>query len=286
MLDRPDPAGPDPARAGSASGGAGRRWSDLRKRVLSAALLAPTALLCIWLGADAWTALMAVATAGLACEWVVLCGRHPLRPPGLAVPVVVLLAGALAVLNQEQLALLALAVGFITVWAAGRRLTLASGIIYVGLAGVCLMWLRGDGAVGRANVLFLVFVVWASDIGAYAAGRVFGGPKLAPAISPSKTWSGAAGGLLAAVIVGMGVAGVAGASAPGRAALVAAVLGVASQTGDLMESAVKRRFGVKDSGRLIPGHGGLLDRLDGLLAAAPVAAGLALLLGRGIYLWG
>ena len=86
--------------------------------------------------------------------------------------------------------------------------------------------------------------------------------------------------------MGVGVAGLAGASAPGRAALVAAVLGVASQTGDLMESAVKRRFGVKDSGRLIPGHGGLLDRLDGLLAAAPVAAGLALLVGRGIYLWG
>ena len=281
----PDLARPGPARSGPTRSDAARRWGDLRKRVLSAALLAPTALLCIWLGADAWTALMAVAMTGLACEWVILCGWRPLRPPGLAVPVVVLLAGALAVLNQEQLGLVALAAGFVAVWAAGRRLSLAAGIVYVGLAGVCLMWLRGDGAAGRVNVLFLVFVVWASDIGAYAAGRVFGGPKLAPAISPSKTWSGAAGGLLAAVVVGLGVAGTAGASSPGRAALVAAVLGAASQAGDLLESAVKRRFGVKDSGRLIPGHGGLLDRLDGLLAAAPVAAGLALLLGRGIYLW-
>lgn len=277
----PDDLGPDEATRRDAA----RRWADLRKRVLSAALLAPTVLLCIWLGADAWTVLMAVAMTGLACEWVVLCGWRPLRPPGLAVPVVVLLAGALAVLDQERLGLVALAAGFVAVWAAGRRLSLASGIIYVGLAGVCLMWLRGDSAAGRVNVLFLVFVVWASDIGAYAAGRIFGGPKLAPAISPSKTWSGAAGGLLAAVAVGVGVAGAAGAGAPGRAALVAAVLGAASQLGDLLESAVKRRFGVKDSGRLIPGHGGLLDRLDGLLAAAPVAALVALLLGRGLYLW-
>lgn len=265
--------------------GAARRWGDLRKRVLSAALLAPTALLCIWLGADAWTALMAVAATGLACEWVVLCGWRPLRPPGLAVPLVVLLAGALAVFNREQMGLVALAAGFLAVWAAGRRVSLASGIIYVGLAGVCLMWLRGDGAAGRANVLFLVFVVWASDIGAYAAGRMLGGPKLAPAISPSKTWSGAAGGLLCAMLVGVWTAHVVNAGSLERAALVAAALGAASQMGDLLESAVKRQFGVKDSGRLIPGHGGLLDRLDGLLAAAPVAAAIALLVGRGAYLW-
>lgn len=283
MPAQPEPAGAEPTTD------AQRpliRWGDLRKRFLSAALLAPLALLCIWLGADAWTALLAAAATGLACEWVKLCGWRPLHPPGIAVPLVVLLAAGFAVFDQERLALAALAAGFVAVWAAsGGRLSLASGVLYVGVASVALMWLRGDGAAGRANVLFLVLVVWASDIGAYAAGRLLGGPRLAPSISPAKTWAGAAGGLAAAMAVGEWAAYVAGAASPGRAALVAAALSVASQAGDLLESAIKRRFGVKDSGWLIPGHGGLLDRLDGLLAAAPAAALLALLLGRGVYLW-
>lgn len=285
------PARPDPVPAPDtllADAPARRpvRWGDLRKRALSAALLGPTSLLCIWLGADAWTALVGLAATGLACEWVIMCGWRPLRPPGVAVPLMVLLAAALAVVNQEQLAMAAMAAGFIAVWAASSgRLSLASGVLYVGLASVALMWLRGDGAVGRANVLFIVLVVWASDVGAYAAGRWFGGPRLAPRISPGKTWAGAAGGLVLAMVVGEWAAHAASEAAPGRAALVAAVLGVASQGGDLLESAIKRRFGVKDSGWLIPGHGGLLDRLDGLLTAAPAAALLALALGRGVHLW-
>ena len=261
------------------------RWGDLRKRALSAALLAPTALACIWLGADAWAVLMAAAAGGLAYEWVALCNGRPWRFPGLAVPVAVLLAGLVAALDQERWAVGVLAAGAAAAWVLSGRRAMGAGVLYVGLAGVALVWLRGDGAAGRANVLFLVFVVWASDIGAYMAGRLMGGPKLAPAISPGKTWSGALGGLAAAMLVGE-VAGQALASvAPGRAALVAGVLGVAAQGGDLLESAIKRRFGVKDSGWLIPGHGGLLDRLDGLLTAAPVAAAIALLVGRGVVLW-
>jgi phosphatidate cytidylyltransferase len=119
-------------------------------------------------------------------------------------------------------------------------------------------------------MIFLLAVVWSSDIGAYLAGRLIGGPKLAPRISPGKTWSGAAGGVAAVLAVGVAAA----ALWPVPAAPVvaaAAVLGVAAQAGDLLESAVKRHFGVKDSGRLIPGHGGLLDRLDGLMAAGLVA---------------
>lgn len=261
------------------------RWGDLRKRVLSAALLAPTALACIWLGADAWTALMAIAAGGLAYEWVVLCDARPLRMPGLAVTAAVLLAGLVAVLDRERWALGVLGVGAALAWLLSGRRALGGGVLYVGLASVALVWLRGDGAAGRANVLFLVVVVWASDIGAYAAGRLFGGPKLAPAISPGKTWSGAAGGLVAAMLVGEAAGHALGAAAHGRAALVAGLLGLAAQGGDLFESAIKRRFGVKDSGRLIPGHGGLLDRLDGLLTAAPAAAALALVLGRGVALW-
>lgn len=135
-------------------------------------------------------------------------------------------------------------------------------------------------------MLFLLAVVWASDIGAYAAGRLLGGPKLAPAVSPSKTWSGAAGGLVAALLAGFGVAAWQGALPPGPPALLAAVLlGIASQAGDLLESWIKRRCQVKDSSGLIPGHGGLLDRVDGLLAAAPVAAALALSVGPGVPIW-
>ncbi len=252
---------------------------------MSAALLAPAALACIWLGADAWTALMAAAAGGLAYEWVALCGGRPGRMPGLGVPLAVLFAGLVAVLDHERWALAVLAAGaFLVGWISGRR-ALAAGVLYVGLASVALIWLRGDGAAGRANVLFLVFVVWASDVGAYAAGRWLGGRKLAPAISPGKTWSGAVGGLLAAMLVGELAGRLLAAGPAGQAAMVAGLLGVSAQAGDLLESAVKRHFGVKDSGRLIPGHGGLLDRLDGLLTAAPTAAALALVLGRGVALW-
>ena len=128
---------------------------------------------------------------------------------------------------------------------------------------------------GAGVVLFLLAVVWSSDVGAYVTGRLFGGPRLAPSISPGKTWSGAAGGLASAVLVGAAAAGL-GWGHVGLVMLAAGVLGIAAQIGDLLESAVKRHFGVKDSGRLIPGHGGLLDRLDGLMAASLVA---------GAWLW-
>lgn len=228
---------------------------------------------------------MALAAGGLAYEWVALCGGRPWRMPGLVVPAVVLFAGLVAVLDRERWALAALVMGAALAGLSSGRRAMVAGVLYVGLASVALVWLRGDNAAGRANVLFLVFVVWASDIGAYAAGRLLGGPKLAPAISPGKTWSGAVGGLLTAMAVGE-VAGELLAVAPiGRAAMIAGLLGLAAQGGDLLESAIKRHFGVKDSGKLIPGHGGLLDRLDGLLTAAPAAAALALLLGRGVALW-
>jgi phosphatidate cytidylyltransferase len=260
------------------------RWGDLRKRVLSAALLGPLALACLWLGAWWWTALLAVAAVGLALEWVVLC-RGRLAGAGAAVPAFVLAAGAAALAGREGLGLVALVAGFLAAWLVGRRASLAAGIPYLGLAMVALAWLRSDGGAGRDNVVFLILIVWASDIGAYLAGRTIGGPKLAPRISPSKTWAGAAGGLIAAVLVGAAAAEALAGGALVRIVPVAAALGLAAQAGDLFESALKRHYGVKDSGQLIPGHGGLLDRLDGVLAAAPVAALLALGIGRGVVLW-
>ncbi len=157
---------------------------------------------------------------------------------------------------------------------------LLAGLVYTGLAILALGWLRMNPDVGRSILLFLLFVVWSSDVGAYLAGRIFGGRKLAPSISPGKTWSGAAGGLAAAILVGL--AGALLWRGPVLPAILAAMaLGVASQLGDLLESGAKRRFGVKDSGRLIPGHGGLLDRLDGLMAAALLAGGWIWLAGWG-----
>lgn len=273
-----------------------RQWRDLRKRALSAVLLLPAALLCIWLGAEAWTALVAAAAAVLAWEWVRLCGFSTRRLPGSAVPLAVLGAGTLAVADAYALALPLLLTGAGATWrlagswrAAPRRAApaawLAFGVVYVGAAGIALIHLRGDVGAGRGNVLFLFLVVWASDVGAYLAGRSLGGPKLAPAISPNKTWSGAAGGLRSTVAAGGAAAYVMDPGASGRAMLVAVVLGLLAQVGDLFESWIKRRFHVKDSSSLIPGHGGLLDRMDGVLAAAPAAALLGTLLGPGALLW-
>jgi phosphatidate cytidylyltransferase len=151
---------------------------------------------------------------------------------------------------------------------AVRRL---SGLLYVGPAVVSLIWLRA-GAHGFGRLVFLAAIVWAGDIGAYLVGRLVGGPRLAPRISPGKTWSGALGGTACAVLAGLAAAPV----HTQAVGLVALVLSLAAQLGDLLESALKRYFGVKDSGTIIPGHGGLLDRLDGVLTAAPAAVLLSL----------
>lgn len=261
------------------------RWGDLRTRALSAAVLAPLALACLWFGGWWWATLVAAIAGGLAFEWVSLCGVRPASPGGAAVLLGVLAAAAAAIAGQVATALLLLGGGVLLAWTASRRRDLAAGVPYVGLAVVALVWLRADGDAGRANVLFMLLIVWASDIGAYTAGRLAGGPKLAPRISPSKTWSGAAGGLLAAMTAGAAAALALAGGTVSHILPVAAGIGLAAQLGDLLESAVKRHYGVKDSGRLIPGHGGLLDRLDGVLAAAPVAALLAIALGQGVELW-
>jgi phosphatidate cytidylyltransferase len=270
-----------------------QRWGDLRKRALTAALLGPAALACMWMGAEWWAGLMAVCVAGMAWEWVRLCGGSVRALPGMVVPGVVLLAGLLAVLGMPLLGLVVLAAGAYGAQAVARHprgpvppLWLGFGVLYIGLAGIALIELRADDRVGRDNVIFLFLVVWASDISAYMAGRALGGPRLMPAVSPNKTWSGALGGLAGAMAIGfMTAVSFSSEVSAVRVLLVAALLGIAAQAGDLLESWIKRRFGVKDSSGLIPGHGGLLDRLDGVLAAAPVGALIGVLLGAGVHLW-
>ena len=250
------------------------------RRAVSASILAPIVLFCIWFGSVPFFLLMGIGAIGLSVEWVSLCRARPTAMPGLLVPALILVSGAAAVLGHAEASLVILLAGAVLIWWLASGLLLASGVLYVGLAVVALVWLRGwPGTDGRTAVFFVVLVVWASDIGAYAAGRLFGGPKLAPALSPAKTWSGAAGGLVAAMLVGEVVAG----RATLGTALFAGVLAIVCQAGDLLESAIKRHVGVKDSGRLIPGHGGLLDRLDGLLAAAPVAALVVIASREGIF---
>jgi phosphatidate cytidylyltransferase len=165
------------------------------------------------------------------------------------------------------------------------------GVVYAVLLLLAPVALRSDPELGMAAILLLFAVVWTTDIAGYFAGRAIGGPKLAPAISPKKTWSGAIAGLVGSVIV---VA--LGAHFVPQAHIVpllilAIVLSVVSQAGDLVESALKRRFGAKDAGHIIPGHGGVMDRLDGFWAAAVCAAIIGIIRGgiaqpaAGLLLW-
>ncbi len=251
-------------------------WRDLRIRLISAGLLAPLGLGGLLNGGWLFTALVLLAMAGIGLEAAAL---SRLRSGS---------AARLMLLAWPGLSLLA-AVG--VDWLTGLRLLLGGfllgparggAVVLIGLGGFALIWLRDMTGTGAASLLFVVLAVWASDSLAYLVGRAVGGAKLAPRVSPGKTWSGALGGLLGAMLAGAAVALLVrghqlqpwDAGWTGRlprGVLFGALLGVAAQAGDLAESVLKRRCGVKDSGRLIPGHGGLLDRLDGLMAAAPLA---------------
>jgi phosphatidate cytidylyltransferase len=229
-----------------------------------------------------------VISVGLTYEWLHLCERR-IAPLAALIFLALPAAVALAALGHgiTALVLLAAATAAAAAYAGGigAMKPLAFGIPYLGLGSVALVWLRLLPETGRADVIILLLLVWASDIGAYLVGRIVGGPRLAPAISPGKTWSGAIGGLVAVVVVGLIASAVLGGATPLRAAGFAALTGCVSQIGDLFESHLKRRFGVKDSGWLIPGHGGLLDRIDAVLFAAPLAGLLALILGAGVVIW-
>jgi phosphatidate cytidylyltransferase len=283
------PAAPEERRAAEDTRG-GKRWSDLRKRIGSAIVLAPLALGCLWLGKLPWALLVALGVAGCAAEWAGMCRAEAWRWPVIILPVGVAAVPLFAMAEGGVVALVYAAILVVGAWlllGRNRRASwLVLGILYVAPAAIAMVRLRHVPLVGRWDMLFLVLIVWASDIGAYVAGRLIGGPKLAPSISPGKTRSGAVGGLVAAAAVGIGVAAWAGGPVDRlHCAAIAMLVGVSSQVGDLLESGLKRHFGVKDSGRSIPGHGGLLDRLDGMLTAAPVAALVALVVGEGILLW-
>ncbi|MGB0411790.1 MAG: phosphatidate cytidylyltransferase [Pikeienuella sp.] len=255
-------------------------YNDLTVRFLSALAMAALALGAVFAGGWWFAALAGAAGAVMMWEW------RRISAPGVTLSaigycVAVLAAGAFTCTQQPFAALATLTVitGFSASWDAVRNrqaLWGATGALYIGLAVVYFTAFRLNPQHGIEVVLFIALVVVATDAGAYFAGRRFGRRKLAPKISPNKTWAGLLGGVVAAEIIG-GLFAVLVLGKHGIELLgVAAILSLASQMGDLAESAYKRRFGVKDAGAIIPGHGGLLDRFDGLLAAILAAVAITI----------
>ncbi len=273
-----------------------RACSELKLRVISSIILVPVALAAIWFGGFLFAALVGLISSVAAWELGRMLGA---RPFGLyfiilvfaaIVPIFVyLLAGP-----EWGVAALALSAFLAVIYDAVTRDLLGLcflGVLYIGLPALALVALRHTDNLGLFAVTLVFVTVWATDIGAFFVGRRFGGPKLAPSISPGKTWSGAFGGLVAALLSGMALAGATEGGSVLGMGIVAAVLSVAAQVGDLAESMLKRHAGVKDSGTIIPGHGGVLDRVDGLFFACVVAyaigAGRAGYLspGQGLIVW-
>lgn len=233
----------DPSAVKPALGGSG-----LIKRVISAAVLLPLAVAAAWFGDAAFLVLVALAGLLMLWEWQ--------RLPRLC--------------SEKG-------------WSSNPLLWGAVGLLYIGLPCLALIWLRDQSGHGRHIVFWLFCVVWATDTGAYFAGRAIGGPKLIPSISPNKTWAGLLGGMVCASFVGGLVAAINPVLPAFALAGFASLVAVVSQAGDFTESGIKRSFGVKDASQIIPGHGGVLDRLDGLLFAAPFVALCDLLWGYAIW---
>ena len=262
-------------------------WNNLAKRAASAAVLIPAVLAAIFLG---WVFLVviAISVAFLALEWSAM--SVPKRQAGSAVMLTAFVLGALFAGYLHHfgwawglVGLGAFAAGWFAYFMAERPGDAAFGVIYLAAPCLALTWLRAmPNPIGWTILLFAI--TWSADIFAYAVGNGLKGPKLWPSLSPNKTWSGLIGGLLGAMATAMAVAASPWSTVRlslGAAAMIGLAGGVATMAGDLCESMLKRRFGVKDSGDLIPGHGGLLDRVDGLLFAVLAVAGARLVYESG-----
>jgi len=279
---------PSPAEA------TGVKSAELRTRIISALVLAPVALGLTWFGGWPFAVLLGVAAVIMAYELSTLL-------PGISVTMRIMLAGfaliaiGLTAIGGPFVALLIGMAGLtfaitIAILTSAPPLSPAIAFPYLILPLISLLWLREGDDYGRIAVFWLLFTVWATDTFAYFAGRGIGGPQLAPRLSPNKTWAGLIGGMVGAALVGAITAMWFSLGSPLGLALVSAVIAVIAQAGDIFESALKRRAGVKDSGKVIPGHGGILDRVDGLVTAAVGAAIISTLHGAmgpaaGVLLW-
>ena len=249
-----------------------RGLTNLQQRIVSGVVLALLVLSVTWLGGFAFRLLAVVIGAGVYVEWRKITGIGGgllvrIAEFGLIAAFAAILAGLSA---GVVFAIISATTVFaaVLVFAGQAQVWLPAGLAYAAIPAASLAFLRGNDGQGLFMIVFLFALVWSTDIFAYFVGRSMAGPKLAPKISPNKTWSGAIGGTAAAVAAGLGVAALVG--PVGNPILPAAItlISILSQIGDLFESWIKRRFGVKDSGTLIPGHGGIMDRVDGLVVAA------------------
>jgi phosphatidate cytidylyltransferase len=272
------------------------KWSDLGVRAFSAAVLIPAVLLDVWLGGIWFKLFVALVAILMAYEWTVLA--HESSSLQFALHCAAALCGTfLPTEIGVSGALIGIAVltvlSIIVVQLKGRTHSMwtSAGVPYVSLSAAALIQLRMDDTFGTLAILWILAVVWAADTFAYFAGKSIGGPKLAPRISPNKTWAGFSGAIAGALAVSAIFAAVAELQITMPLLVAAGIMAIVEQGGDLFKSAFKRYYGVKDTGRLIPGHGGVIDRVDGLVAVAMAAALLGTIragshaTGQGLLVW-
>ena len=268
--------------------------SNLVLRIVSSLVLAPVAIAAAWFGGVVFVAFWTIAAVIVLWEWQTLVCGHD-RNSVLTVGAAALIgAAAVLIVGWFGIAIALVALGGFAIAALAsreRRGWCVAGLVYAATILIAPVLLRRDASFGFAAIMLLFVIVWLTDIAAYFAGRAIGGPKLMPRVSPKKTWSGAVGGTLAGVVGAVGVAHMSSVASLAAVAGVALVISVVSQGGDLLESAIKRRFNTKDASQLIPGHGGLMDRLDGFVTAAVAGALIGLAHGglhapaRGLMVW-
>lgn len=266
--------------------------NNLVTRIAVAAVLAPAAIGLAYVGGLPWATLVTVVAVGLYAEWLLVVGALNDRRGVIAGGIALLGAGVCLALGRPQAAMGVLGLGLIILVLIRSEKVgwTVAGFAYAAAALVASILVRVDSEHGLAALLLVLLIVWVTDIGGYFFGRGLGGPKLWPRVSPKKTWAGAVGGLLGSLLIAV-IFVLLGYGKWLPFLLLAAFLSTVSQLGDLFESAVKRRFGVKDSSHLIPGHGGLLDRLDGYVAAVLFAVLFGALrggvdgVGQGLMVW-
>lgn len=246
---------------------------NLMLRVISSAVLAPLAIGIAYLGGWPFAIFWTAAAVAVWWEWTKLV--HPSGHIGaLVTGICALLIQTFMLMNdREDVAMMIAGLGGLAaaIISARNALWTAAGVIYASVLLIAPVMIRGESFIGFIAIMFVFAVVWGTDIVAYFTGRAIGGPKLAPSISPNKTWSGAIGGLIGAVAGGAAIVMPSNVKTFLAIAAIAIALSIASQAGDLFESRMKRLFNVKDSGALIPGHGGVMDRLDGFVTAVLLA---------------
>lgn len=279
-----------------------RSWTDLGPRLMSAAVLLLLAVVGLYIGSYLYAALVGAVFAGCYREWERMVTLKPLTPVGIALIALLALSALVypAMGVTGSVVVLAGAVVAALIDGTASRSWRIAGVVFYGIVILALLAIRGDASwnvpgsfdAGLWAGVFLGTVVWATDTGAYFTGRQVGGEKLAPDISPSKTWSGAIGGFALGTLAGLVVWLLVASQSPWWIGLaMAGVTSILAQAGDLTESAIKRRFRVKDSGDIIPGHGGLMDRLDSLTYGALFVCAVGLLhagpgsVASGILFW-